>query len=75
MRVLGLGSGPGDVAFQVAEMIGPNGSVVGVEQDPAQIAVAMQRRGGSASVTSIFATVTRARSWIRNRSTPSSVDC
>jgi SAM-dependent methyltransferase len=46
MRVLDLGSGPGDVAFQVAEMIGPNGSVVGVEQDPAQIAVAMQRRDG-----------------------------
>jgi len=44
MRVLDLGSGPGDVAFQVAEMIGPNGSVVGVEQDSAQIAVAMQRR-------------------------------
>jgi len=46
MRVLDLGSGPGDVAFQVAEMIGPNGSVVGVEQDPAQIAVAVQRRDG-----------------------------
>ena len=46
MRVLDLGSGPGDVAFQVAKMIGPNGSVVGLEQDPAQIAVAMQRRDG-----------------------------
>jgi SAM-dependent methyltransferase len=44
MRVLDLGSGPGDVAFQVAKMIGPNGSVVGVDQDPAQIAAAMQRR-------------------------------
>jgi SAM-dependent methyltransferase len=46
MRVLDLGSGPGDVAFQVAKMLGPNGSVVGVERDPAQIAVAMQRRDG-----------------------------
>jgi protein-L-isoaspartate O-methyltransferase len=46
MRVLDLGSGPGDVAFHVAEMIGPNGSVVGVDQDPAQIAVAVQRRNG-----------------------------
>jgi SAM-dependent methyltransferase len=46
MRVLDLGSGPGDVAFQVAEMIGPNGSVVGVDQDTAQIAVAVQRRNG-----------------------------
>ncbi|WP_457142363.1 class I SAM-dependent methyltransferase [Mycobacterium sp. URHB0021] len=44
MRVLDLGSGPGDVAFQVAEMVGPDGSVVGIEQDPAQIAVAMRRR-------------------------------
>jgi SAM-dependent methyltransferase len=46
MRVLDLGSGPGDVAFQVAQMVGSDGSVVGVEQDPAQIAVAMQRRDG-----------------------------
>lgn len=44
MRVLDLGAGPGDVAFQVAKMIGPAGSVVGVEQDFAQIAVAVQRR-------------------------------
>jgi ubiquinone/menaquinone biosynthesis C-methylase UbiE len=45
MRVLDLGSGPGDdVAFQVAQMVGPNGSVVGIERDPAQIAVVMQRR-------------------------------
>ena len=44
MRVLDLGSGPGDDAFQVAEMVGPDGTVVGVEQDPAQIAVANQRR-------------------------------
>jgi SAM-dependent methyltransferase len=44
MRVLDLGSGPGDVAFQVAEMVGPDGSVVGIEQDSPQITVAMQRR-------------------------------
>ncbi|OBF36664.1 hypothetical protein A5724_12375 [Mycobacterium sp. ACS1612] len=44
MRVLDLGSGPGDVAFQVAELVGPEGSVVGVEQDPAQLAAALQRR-------------------------------
>ena len=44
MRVLDLGSGPGDVSFQVAEIVGPQGSVVGIEQDPAQIAVATQRR-------------------------------
>ena len=44
MRVLDLGSGPGDVAFQVAEMVGRDGYVVGVEKDPAQIAVAEARR-------------------------------
>jgi SAM-dependent methyltransferase len=45
MRVLDLGSGPGDVAFQVAEMVGSDGAVVGVEQDAAQIAVANERCG------------------------------
>lgn len=44
MRVLDLGSGPGDVAFLVADIVGRDGSVVGVEQDSAQIAVAIQRR-------------------------------
>jgi SAM-dependent methyltransferase len=46
MRVLDLGSGPGDVAFQVAHMVGPDGSVLGVERDPAQLAVATHRRDG-----------------------------
>jgi SAM-dependent methyltransferase len=32
------------VSFQVAEIVGPDGSVVGVEQDRAQIAVAIERR-------------------------------
>jgi SAM-dependent methyltransferase len=44
MRVLDLGSGPGDVSFQLAEIVGAGGSVVGLERDPAQIAVAEQRR-------------------------------
>jgi ubiquinone/menaquinone biosynthesis C-methylase UbiE len=43
MRVLDLGSGPGDVAFQVAQMVGPDGFVIGVERDPAQLATAQQR--------------------------------
>jgi SAM-dependent methyltransferase len=46
MRVLDLGSGPGDVSFLVAEMVGPSGSVVGVEHDPGQIVVAEQRLNG-----------------------------
>jgi SAM-dependent methyltransferase len=43
MRVLDLGTGPGDVAFQLAEMVGPEGSVVGVDQDGAQLAEAERR--------------------------------
>ncbi|KGI67816.1 class I SAM-dependent methyltransferase [Mycolicibacterium rufum] len=44
MRVLDLGSGPGDVSFQVSQIVGPDGSVLGLERDPAQLAVAEQRR-------------------------------
>ncbi|OKH74047.1 hypothetical protein EB72_17670 [Mycobacterium sp. SWH-M1] len=44
MRVLDLGSGPGDVSFLVAGIVGDEGSVLGLEQDPAQLAVAEQRR-------------------------------
>ncbi|OBA88573.1 hypothetical protein A5662_02460 [Mycobacteriaceae bacterium 1482268.1] len=44
MRVLDLGSGPGDVSFLVAEIVGREGVVIGVEQDPAQIAEATRRR-------------------------------
>ncbi|KUI22270.1 class I SAM-dependent methyltransferase [Mycobacterium sp. GA-2829] len=43
MRVLDLGCGPGDVAFQAAQMVGPDGFVVGIDRDPAQLAAAEQR--------------------------------
>lgn len=32
MRVLDLGTGAGDVAFEAAELVGPTGSVVGIDQ-------------------------------------------
>ncbi|MDQ0380386.1 class I SAM-dependent methyltransferase [Amycolatopsis thermophila] len=32
MRVLDLGTGAGDVAFEVARLVGPSGSVVGIDQ-------------------------------------------
>lgn len=32
MRVLDVGSGAGDVAFAAAELVGPNGSVIGVDR-------------------------------------------
>lgn len=43
MRVLDVGSGAGDVAISVARMVGPTGSVVGVELDPPSAALAQQR--------------------------------
>jgi SAM-dependent methyltransferase len=43
MRVLDLGCGVGDVSFLVAELVGPTGSVVGIDLDPGVLAVARQR--------------------------------
>jgi SAM-dependent methyltransferase len=45
MRVLDLGTGLGHVALQVAELVGPEGSVVGVDQAGDAIAVARSRAG------------------------------
>lgn len=54
MRVLDLGSGPGDVAFQVARIVGPEGSVVGVEQDPVQVAAAEIRLAEAGADNVVF---------------------
>lgn len=43
MRVLDVGTGVGDVAFLVAELVGDTGSVVGVDRAPAAVAVARER--------------------------------
>ena len=43
MRVLDLGAGPGDVAFLVAEAVGPTGSVVGVDREEPSVALARRR--------------------------------
>jgi ubiquinone/menaquinone biosynthesis C-methylase UbiE len=43
MRVLDIGSGSGDVAFLAAGLVGPEGSVIGADRDPAQVAFAEQR--------------------------------
>jgi SAM-dependent methyltransferase len=37
-RVLDIGSGAGDVAMLAAELVGPTGSVVGLDRDPASVA-------------------------------------
>jgi len=43
MKVLDVGSGPGDVALLLAERVGPGGAVVGVEIDPATLDIARAR--------------------------------
>jgi ubiquinone/menaquinone biosynthesis C-methylase UbiE len=43
MRVLDLGSGAGNVARLVAELVGPGGAVVGVERDPVAVELARRR--------------------------------
>jgi SAM-dependent methyltransferase len=43
MRVLDVGSGAGDVAFLVAELVGDTGEVVGMDRVPSAVAVARAR--------------------------------
>ncbi len=43
MRVLDLGCGAGDVSFLAAEIVGPTGSVVGIDGNPGVLAVARER--------------------------------
>jgi SAM-dependent methyltransferase len=55
MRVLDIGTGAGDVAFAVAELVGPSGSVVGVDQSVRALRFAAMRaeQRGTANVTFI----------------------
>ncbi|MDE0084386.1 MAG: methyltransferase domain-containing protein [Candidatus Poribacteria bacterium] len=43
MRVLEIGSGAGDVAFMLAELVGTSGQIVGVDINPAILETARQR--------------------------------
>jgi SAM-dependent methyltransferase len=43
MRILDLGCGVGDVSFLAAELVGPQGSVVGIDVNPGVLAVARRR--------------------------------
>jgi ubiquinone/menaquinone biosynthesis C-methylase UbiE len=43
MRVLDVGSGPGDTAILAAELVGPTGRVVGVDRSSAALATARSR--------------------------------
>ncbi|MEB4208289.1 class I SAM-dependent methyltransferase [Mycobacterium sp. 94-17] len=43
MRVLDIGSGPGDVSFVAARLVGPTGTVLGVDAAPAMVKLARRR--------------------------------
>lgn len=43
MKVLDLGSGAGDVVLMLADLVGPGGSVVGVDRNPDMVATAEKR--------------------------------
>ena len=43
MRVLDVGCGPGDVTFLAAKLVGPEGTVIGVDTSPEAIELARQR--------------------------------
>ncbi len=53
MRVLDLGCGAGDVSFLAAEIVGPTGSVVGIDRDPGVLAIVRDRaqQGGLTTIT------------------------
>ena len=43
MKVLDIGSGAGDVAFLAADLVGPSGSLIGVDANPAVLVRARER--------------------------------
>src|SRR5262245_19414478 len=47
MRVLDLGCGVGDVSFLARKLVGPSGTVIGVDRSSEAIAVARQRASGA----------------------------
>src|SRR5215468_10141638 len=61
MRVLDIGCGAGDVSFLVSALVGPEGSVTGVDLDGDAIGVAEQRRAAQ-GITNISFRQADARS-------------
>ena len=59
MRVLDIGCGPGDVSMLIADLVGPAGSVVGIDPSRAAIDAARQRFGelGSTNVEFVQSSV------------------
>ncbi|KAI1302545.1 S-adenosyl-L-methionine-dependent methyltransferase [Xylaria venustula] len=44
MRVLDVGCGPGDITVRIAQVVGPNGKVVGIDPSEERIAIAVSER-------------------------------
>jgi ubiquinone/menaquinone biosynthesis C-methylase UbiE len=67
MRVLDLGCGPGDVSFLAAEMVGPSGSVLGIDQAHEAVAAAKDgaRHNGIKNVDFEVTTVEAFTSSVR----------
>jgi SAM-dependent methyltransferase len=63
MRVLDLGTGAGDVALAAAELVGPTGSVVGVDQSVPALTLAAERveRRGVTNVSFLQGDLTTMR--------------
>jgi SAM-dependent methyltransferase len=61
MRVLDLGTGLGHVAAAVADLVGPDGEVVGVDRDPRMLEVARARTEPLPNVRLVEGDVTRWR--------------
>jgi len=62
MRVLDLGCGGGDVAFKLAAIVGPTGSVVGLDMDETKLALARQAAAASHCGNVMFRTA-QAQEW------------
>jgi ubiquinone/menaquinone biosynthesis C-methylase UbiE len=52
MRVLDLGCGPGDVSMLAANLVGPSGSVIGIDRSLEVISIA-ERRAGQAGLSHV----------------------
>ena len=52
MKVMDVGSGAGDVALLAADLVGPTGAIVGIERNPAMLAIA-QARAQDAGITTV----------------------
>lgn len=69
MKVLDVGSGAGDVALLAARLVGPDGSVVGIDQNPEVLDTARERAQAAG-----FANVTFVEGDVRTADLPRDFD-